>query len=185
MKKLLLLPLLLQTLPLFAAERTIELDPARTKIAFTLVTSVHTVHGTFKLKRGTMKLDSATGAASGEVVVDVPSGDSDNGMRDRRMQKEILESPRYPDAVFIPDHVTGELAPTGASQLDVHGTFQLHGSSHEMTLHFMAENKGSEVVTSTTFMIPYVAWGIKNPGNFLIKVNDNVEMTIQATAKLQ
>ena len=77
------------------------------------------------------------------------------------------------------------LAPSGASQLDVHGMFQIHGASHEMTLHFMAENKGSEVATSTTFAIPYLQWGMKNPGNFMLKVNDKVEMTIQATAKFQ
>src|SRR5579863_1064964 len=116
-----LLCLLLSGLPLAAAENTIELDPARTSITFTLGDVLHTVHGSFKLKHGSLKFDSTTGVASGEIVVDVASGDSGNGSRDKRMHKEILESARFPDAVFTPDHVTGELMPSGESQLDFHG----------------------------------------------------------------
>src|SRR6476646_7260108 len=90
--------LLFSSLPLTAAENSIELDPARTSIAFTLGDVLHTVHGTFKLKRGAVKFDSATGSASGEIVVDVASGNSGNSGRDKRMHKEILESVRYPEA---------------------------------------------------------------------------------------
>src|ERR1700676_3667554 len=110
-----LLFLLLCALPLAAAESTVELDPARTSISFTLADVLHTVHGTFKLKHGSITFDSSTGKASGEIVVDVASGNSGNGMRDKRMHKEILESVRYPDAIFTADHVSGELSPRGAS----------------------------------------------------------------------
>jgi polyisoprenoid-binding protein YceI len=180
-----LLALLICSLPGIAAENRIELDPARTSISFTLGDVLHTVHGTFKLKRGTLKFDSATGEASGEIVVDVASGDSGNGSRDKRMHKEILETARFPEATFSPDHVSGELMPSGESQLDVHGTFLLHGASHETTLHFRAEVKSGDVAASTTFEIPYVKWGIKNPSNFLLKVNDKVDMTIQAFGRLR
>jgi len=71
-------------------------------------------------------------------VVDVASGVSGNGGRDKRMHKEVLERARYPDAIFTPDRVSGKLAPGGESQLDLHGSFQIHGASHEMTLHFRA-----------------------------------------------
>ena len=173
------------TVPLAAGECSVELDPARTTINFTLADVLHTVHGTFKLKRGSITFDSSTGKASGEIVVDVASGNSGNGMRDKRMHREILESTRYPEAVFTADHVSGELVPRGASELDVHGAFQIHGTSHEMTLHFRADANGSEVASSTAFTIPYVQWGIKNPSNFLLRVSDKVEMNIQAMGRLQ
>jgi polyisoprenoid-binding protein YceI len=176
---------LLCTLPLAAAESTVELDPARTAINFTLTDVLHTVHGSFKLKRGSITFDSSTGKASGEIVVDVASGNSGNRTRDRRMHKEILQSMRYPEAVFAADRVTGELAPRGTSELDVHGAFQIHGASHEMTLHFRAAVNGSEVASSTGFTIPYVQWGIKNPSNFLLRVSDKVEMNIQAVGRLR
>ena len=184
MKRHLLL-LLLCTVPLAAAENTIELDPARTTINFTLGDILHTVHGTFKLKRGSITFDSSTGKASGEIVVDVASGNTGGGTRDKRMHKEILESARYPEAVFSADRVSGELAPHGTSELDVHGAFQIHGASHEMTFHFRADVNGSEVASATGFTIPYVQWGMKNPSNFLLRVSDKVEMNIKAVGRLR
>lgn len=175
---------LLCAFPLGAAENTVELDPARTTINFTLADVLHTVHGTFKLKHGSITFDSSAGKASGEVVVDVASGNSGGGTRDKRMHKEILESGRYPEAVFTADRVTGELATRGASELDVHGEFQIHGASHEMTLHFRADVNGGEVASSTGFTIPYVQWGMKNPSNFLLRVSDKVEMNIQAVGRM-
>jgi polyisoprenoid-binding protein YceI len=184
MKRSLLL-LLFCSVPLAAAESAIELDAAPTSVAFTLGDVLHTVHGTFKLKRGSLKFNSATGVASGEIVVDVASGDSGNGSRDKRMHKEILESNRYPEAVFTPDHVSGELAREGQSELDVHGSFEIHGASHEMTFHFRTEAKAGEIVTVTNFVIPYVRWGMKNPSNFLLKVNDKVEIKVQAFGRIR
>jgi polyisoprenoid-binding protein YceI len=183
MKRTLLI-FLIGALPLAAASNTIELDPARTKIIFTLADTLHTVHGSFKLKRGSLTFDTGAGKASGEIVVDVASGDTGGGARDKRMLKDVLESTRYPEAVFTPDHVSGELAPSGESQLDVHGAFRIHGESHEMTFHFRAEVKGGEVVSSTDFVIPYVQWGMKKPNNFLLKVSDKVDMNIQATGRV-
>ena len=180
-----LLFFLLCTLPLAAAESTVELDPARTTINFTLADVLHTVHGTFKLKRGSITFDSSTGKASGEIVVDVVSGNTGGGTRDKRMHKDILESARYPEAVFIADRVSGDLAPRGASELDVHGAFQIHGASHEVTFHFRSDVNGSEVASSTGFTIPYVQWGMKNPSNFLLKVSDKVEMNIKAVGQLR
>jgi len=169
---------------LAAAESIVELDPARTTISFTLADVLHTVHGSFKLKHGLIMFDSSTGKASGEIVVDVASGNSGNGGRDKRMHKEILESARYPEAVFTADHVSGELASHGASDLDVHGAFQIHGASHEMTFHFRAQTNDGEVASSTGFTIPYVQWGMKTPSNFLRRVSDKVEMNIQAVGRM-
>jgi polyisoprenoid-binding protein YceI len=181
--KRIILSVLLCGLPL-AAETVIELDPARTTVGFTLSDVLHTVHGTFKLKRGALRFDPATGKVSGEIVVDVASGNSGSAARDKRMHKEILESVRYPDAVFTPDHISGELAPAGDSQLDVHGSFQIHGASHDVTLHVRAEVKEGELTASTALVIPYVQWGMKNPSNFLLKVSDKVDLTIQATGRV-
>ena len=176
---------LICSFPLAAAQTVIELDPARSTVSFTLADVLHTVHGSFKLKHGAVMFDPATGLASGAIVVDAASGDSGNGVRDRRMHKEILESARYPEAIFTPDRVAGELAPEGESQLDVHGAFQIHGASHEMTLHFRVQVKGAEVAASSIFVIPYVQWGVKNPSNFLLRVSDKLEMSVQATGRVR
>src|ERR1700730_14453614 len=127
---------------------------------FTLHDVLHTVHGTFKLKQGTIRLDPETGQASGEIVIDMTSAMSGNGSRDRRMHKEILESQRYPEAVFMPDRVEGHVAPEGESQIDVHGMFRIHGADHELTLHSQVQASGGQYTASTHFIIPYVKWGM-------------------------
>lgn len=96
-----------------------------------------------------------------------------------RMHKEILESQRYPEAVFMPDRVDGKLPAQDQSQIDVHGIFKIHGADHELTLHFQVERAGGQHIASTHFMIPYVEWGMKNPSNFLLKVDKTVDMDIK------
>jgi polyisoprenoid-binding protein YceI len=93
-----------------AQDWVLQLDPARITIGFTLGAALHTVHGTFHLKRSVLRVSPASGKLSGEIVVDAKSGESGNGMRDRKMHKEVLESDRYPDIVFRPDRVLGAVA---------------------------------------------------------------------------
>jgi polyisoprenoid-binding protein YceI len=164
--------LLLLWLPA-ASSKSLDLDPAKTEIQFTLHDVLHTVHGTFRLKKGSISYDPDSGKASGEIIVDVTSGASGSDARDSRMHKEILESQRYPEATFMPDRVDGKF--------DVHGVFRIHGADHELTLHFQVEHTGDHYTASTHFVIPYVQWGLKNPSNFLLKVDKTVEMDIKAT----
>ena len=163
---------------------SLDLDPAKTEVQFTLHDVLHTVHGTFKLKKGRISFDPDSGKASGEIVVDVTSGASGSDARDGRMHKEILESQRYPEATFTPDHVTGKLAAEGQSQIDVHGAFKIHGADHELTLHIQVERVGAQYIASTHFVIPYVQWGMKNPSNFLLKVDKTVDMDIKTTTAM-
>lgn len=79
--------------PAPAQEAVLELNPAQTQVSFTLGNVLHTVHGTFKLKQGTVKFDPATGHASGLVVVDATSGDSGSHARDHKMHKRPRKRP--------------------------------------------------------------------------------------------
>src|SRR5580658_7184066 len=85
-----------------AQETVLQIDPAHTKVEFTLGDVLHTVHGTFTLKRGDVRFDNS-GKAAGELVVDAASGQTGSETRDRRMNAVILESARYPEIVFRPD----------------------------------------------------------------------------------
>jgi len=164
------------------AATTFDLDSAKTQIDFTLHDPLHTVHGSFDLKRGSMQLDPETGKVSGEMVIDVTSGISGNGSRDKRMHKEILESQKYPEAVFTPDSMRGKIEPQGTSEIDVHGNLRIHGADHELTIHFQVQANGNQFTATGHFLIPYVKWGMKNPSNFLIKVDDKVEMDVRTEA---
>jgi polyisoprenoid-binding protein YceI len=165
-----------------SADTTIDLDSSKTEISFTLHDMIHKVHGSFQLKRGGLHFDPDTGKASGEIVIDVTSGESGSGFRDRRMHKEILESQKYPEAIFTPDSVQGKLEPQGQSALDVHGVLKIHGDDHEMTLHILVDANSGQYTGSTNFTIPYVEWGMKNPSLFLLKVDSIVTVNILVTA---
>ena len=90
-------------------ELSVHLDPASTKIEWTLGDVLHTVKGTFKLKRGDLTFDPSTGKAAGALVVDATSGESGSGARDGRMHRNVLESGKYPEITFVPDRVIGKV----------------------------------------------------------------------------
>jgi hypothetical protein len=94
-----------------AQETTLRLDAEKTTVRFTLAATLHTVHGTFRLKKGAIKFDPATGTASGAVVVDAASGETGNQRRDRTMHRDVLVSERYPEITFTPTRVAGAVQP--------------------------------------------------------------------------
>ena len=167
-----------------AQEMTVALDPARTEIHYTLGALAHTVHGTFKLKSGTIHFDPAAGKVSGAVVVDATSGTSGNDGRDSNMHRTVLESQKYPEIVFTPEHVKGTVNPQGASRLEVSGIFRLHGQDHPMTLPIALQMNAAEATASTQFSIPYQAWGLKNPSTFILRVKDTVDLEVHAIAHI-
>jgi polyisoprenoid-binding protein YceI len=166
--------------PALGQEIVLDLDPARATVHFTLGATLHTVHGSFKLKPGVIRFDPASGKISGDAVADAASGESGDAARDRRMHKSILESERYPEIVFAPDRIDGTVAPQGASQVQVHGMLRIHGAAHEMTLPVQVQIANGQVTVTTHFAIPYVKWGMKNPSTLFLRVSDKVE--IDATA---
>ena len=151
-------------------------DPAHTSVQFNLSATLHTVHGHFKLKRGAIRFNPATGRVSGEMVVDATSGNSGDAGRDRRMHQDILESAKYPEIVFAPDRIDGAVAPQGASQIQVHGVFRIHGAAHEITLPIEVRMNNGQASARTNFTIPYVRWGMHNPSTLFLRVSDKVEI---------
>jgi polyisoprenoid-binding protein YceI len=173
-------------LPSMAAAQqiTVNLDPAQTKIQWTLADVLHTVHGTFKMRSGSVTFDPKSGAASGEIIVDATSGESGNHSRDQKMHKEVLESQRYPEIVFSPSHVIGRLADQGTSNLQVQGVLHIHGANHDLTLSLPVEKSGDAVKASTSFVVPYQDWGMKNPSTFLLKVENKVSISISSVGRI-
>jgi len=169
---------------LWAQEMTLELDPAKTKVEFTLADVLHTVHGSFALKSGIIHFNPANGSASGLVLVDVKSGQSGNSKRDRRMHAEILQSEQYPDATFTPTKISGPFPPQGSAEIQVDGSFRIHGSDHPITLAVPLQINASTTNFKTQLVIPYVKWGMKNPSTFVLRVSDKVTLDITASGRL-
>jgi polyisoprenoid-binding protein YceI len=167
-----------------AQNAAFQLDPALTSVKFTLGDVLHTVRGTFHLKRGALQFEPASGKISGEIVVDAGSGESGSGMRDRKMNKEILESGRYPEIAFRPDKIDGQVAIQGKSAVKVHGMFNIHGVDREITVPAEVEMTAGHWTATVHFTVPYAKWGMKNPSTLFLRVNDSVEIDLVAAGNV-
>jgi len=169
----------------FSQQLSVDFDPAVTKINWSLGGNVHTTHGTFQLKQGHVDVNAANGDIGGELVVEANSGDSGNGPRDKRMKKEILETDKYPEIRFKVTKLE-ELGPLKSDQsLRVIGQFSIHGASHEISIPLQITMNGTEFSGTGKFVVPFIDWGMKDPSNFLFKVNKTVEVDLVAAGHMK
>ena len=105
-------------------------------------------------------------------------------MRDRKMHREVLESDRYPEIVFHPDHVDGAVSLSGMSSVRVHGIFTIHGAEHELTVPADVKMAPGYWTATLHFAVPYVQWGIKNPSTLFLRVSESVEIDLTASGIL-
>jgi polyisoprenoid-binding protein YceI len=172
-------PTLVQTALPAVNEFVLVLDPAQCKVHYTVDSTVHTVHGTFNLKSGTVHVDPASGKASGEIIVYTTSGDSGNSSRDEKMHKDVLESAKYPDAVFRPSQIDGTVARTGDSDVKLRGVMLLHGGEHEIVAPVHAQLAADHWTGTASFDVPFIEWGMKDPSNWLLKVKPLVHVELE------
>jgi polyisoprenoid-binding protein YceI len=167
-----------------AQTETLQLDPAKTSIQFTLSAALHSVHGTFQAKPGALQFDPVSGQISGEIVVDARSGESGNSIRDRKMHKDVIESERYPRISFRPDRVSGAGTLPGKSSVRVHGIFYVHGVDREIEVPAEIEIMNDHWTASSHFTIPYERWGMKNPSTLFLRVSNSVEIDLRASGSV-
>jgi hypothetical protein len=165
----------------------VSFTPENTVIQYAVSGWPHHTNGVFRLSRGTIFLNPADGSMRGEIVVDAASGNSGESLRDARMRSSILESDRYPDIVFEPRHATAPSASTRSNEFDanVTGIMLLHGASHTLAIAAHVHRNGDSVSIDSSFSIPYVAWGLKDPSILMFKVDKQVQITVHATAAVR
>jgi len=148
---------------------------------------MHTLHGTLRAKRGSVRFDPATGDASGEIVLDAASADTGNASRDRDMHGKILESGKHPEIVWRIDRVLGfPRGETKGARVTLSGSLAIHGASHPLSASAeVAVGADRRVTASAAFKIPYVAWGMKDPSSFVLRVDKEVGVEVRAVGLLQ
>ncbi|MGH7288074.1 MAG: YceI family protein [Myxococcota bacterium] len=181
---LLALALLVGRVPAASEPYRLVLDPAATEISFALGATLHTVRGRFALAAGELTFDPETGAASGEIRVDARSGDTGIDRRDRVMHEEVLDSARHPLLVLRPERI--ELSRESADALagTLFGRFEVRGGSHPVALAFEGSRQGERARVSVRFEVPWVAWGLPNPSNALLRVDETLAVEVSAKGRL-
>lgn len=167
-----------------AVQREVVLDPAASRVTFTLDTTFHEVHGTMALAGGAIRFDPETGSASGEVTVDARAAETGNRERDETMHAEVLETARFPTIRFRVERVEGRLAESGPSTLRMGGVLSLHGTDHPMTIPVTVETTGDEVRGKFSLSIPYVEWGLHDPSFFVARAAKTVDARVVAVGRL-
>jgi hypothetical protein len=171
--------------PASARESRVRFDPAQADIRWTLGALPHTVHGTFKLKSGLLTIESTTGLARGEFIVDLTTGNSGDDARDRTMQQQVLESVEYPLASFTTDAIHVDERSQSIQQIAPTGRFNIHGRDHPIQVSGTLQIAGNQVTVIAHFRVPYVEWGLHDPSTFILRVAKAVDVDVTFRGTLE
>ena len=170
------------SLPVYAQTKYL-IAPDKSQVQFSLG-GVHEVSGQFHVGSGEITFDRKTGAMTGTVQVDAASGNSDDQSRDKKMAKNELKAQVFPSITFTPTKFTGVLNENGDSAIQVQGTFTLIGKTHDITVPMTVHIDGSQCTAKGSFTIPYVAWGVKDPSMFMLKMEKEVKIDLAFNGSL-
>jgi polyisoprenoid-binding protein YceI len=170
--------------PAAAETVVLQLDPQATHVSFSFGATFKGVRGGLDVREGQITLAPETGAAGGRIVLDLTSARTGVIRRDRKMHQKILESAQYPLATFYPERVDGRLHREGSSDIQIHGRLDFHGASHEIGIVATAKAHGDQVTANGFFTIPYIAWGLRDPSFFILRVAKEVRVDVQAVGRL-
>jgi len=179
-----LLASLAATLPLLctpfalAQHQAFNINPDASTVAFTLASTHEITNGTFHVSKGLVNFDAASPNLSGLIDVSAASGNTGNASRDKKMLNDVLQTSQFADVTFVPQTYTGTLALNGDSTLQVTGIFTLHGTPHTLTVPMQLHIDGNKLTAKTTFKVPYVEWGLKDPSWFVFKVAKEVDVNL-------
>lgn len=169
----------------FATERVVTLEPQSTDVSFYLEATGHDVEGHLRLAAGELHLDPDDGSASGEVKIGIEGAETGNKKRDKTMHNKVFETETYPWIVFTPSRFEGELPDSGSGEVEIFGTVAIHGGEHPLSLPTKVEIDGDSFQGETTFAVPYVEWGMKDPSIMFLKVAKEVAVTVKASGVLR
>jgi polyisoprenoid-binding protein YceI len=167
------------------AQESLQVEPGNSEVHFTLGDVLHTVRGTFNVSAGNLQLRRDSGEVTGTIEVSAASGESGNSTRDHRMTDSELQAQKFPAVTFQPQRFSGALAATGKSSITVTGIFTLLGVAHTISVPMQVEASAERYVATGSFSVPYVAWGLKDPSTFILRVSKEVQIDLKLSARLK
>ena len=174
---------LLSCPPAAAAEQSLVLDPSRSRVEFVLAATLHTVRGELDLVRGELRFDPAGGGVAGEIVVDARSARTGIDARDREMHRKVLESARFPEIALRAGRLEVLRRDAATANVRLHATLEIHGAAHAVAIPARVTALADDrLVVEAAFRVPYVAWGMRDPSTFVLRVGKEVEVGVRAEA---
>lgn len=165
------------------AEESLVLDPSHTRVGFVLAATLHTVRGELDLVRGELRFDPAGGGVAGEIVVDARSARTGIDARDRDMHERVLESARFPEITLRAERLEVLRRDAASAEVKLHATLEIHGAAHPVAIPARVTALADDrLVVEAAFRVPYVAWGMRDPSTFVLRVAKEVDVSVRAEA---
>jgi hypothetical protein len=77
------------------------------------------------------------------------------------------------------------LKPSGTSEIVLKGALLLHGTEHPVEIPAKVTMMGTHLTAEGHLTIPYVAWGLRDPSKFVLRVGKTVEVLLQVEGDLR
>lgn len=163
----------------------LRLEPEETSVDFVLDATMHTVTGHLGSADGRIAFDPESGLATGEVVIDLTGAESGIERRDRKMHRQVLETDRYPEAVFRVEEIDlPRSLRQGTNDVQLHGILELHGAEHPVSVLATATLEDRRIEAFGWLDVPYVDWGLTDPSFFVLRVGKTVRVEIELVGRL-
>jgi polyisoprenoid-binding protein YceI len=175
---------LVLALPVFAAD-TFQIDPVHTEAGFQIRHVLTKVRGRFPKLTGTILYDQVNPAKSSvDVTIDAASITTENETRDKDLRSaRFFDVAKYPTLTFK----STEVKQVAKDQLEVTGSFTLHGVTKTITIPVKALGVAPGMAPNTTvagfegsLTIKRSEYGITT---YIPVVGDEVEISLNVEAQ--
>jgi polyisoprenoid-binding protein YceI len=148
--------------------------------------------GTTEAVTGTIVLgiDSTVNSSQSKITVDLKTLKSDQSFRDGYLQRNTLQTDKFPTLEFIPRRQVGLPNPLLAAARPVVVGFQLigdmtlHGMTSEVTWSVVATVTTDSVAGRATTTLPFAAFGMTKPTvPLVLSVDDKIQLEVEFRAK--
>ena len=160
-----------------------------TETLFSQNNKINVAIGVTQTINGEIDADLTTPANTtiGPITIDVSQFVSDSGQRDRMIQRNYLESSKYPTATFVTKTITGLPASytDGASySFQISGDLNVHNTTQPVTFQVTATLSGNTLSGSATAQVLMSQFGI-GPISLLgiLQTQDQVKLTLNFVAR--
>ena len=120
------------------------------------------------------------------VVLDTEISDSDRARITRSMHEEVLESAKYPEAVFRSTSLTGIVKrPDGEVRFELKGDLTLHGQTRSIVIPVVVRRGPGQLKATGRYVLKQTEFGIRpySTAGGAIKVKNDVVIDFQITGR--
>lgn len=137
----------------------------------------------------TIKPDGTVDSSASKFVVNITDLTSDKSMRDRFIQRNILQTSQYPEVVFVPTQITGlpsTLPQSGQVNFKLTGNLTIMDVTKPVTWDVTGNVQGNQVVAQAKTGFKFEDFNIPQPQvPVVLSVNDNITLELNVTLQRQ